>query len=785
MIETSTEESHDMEICATKGDEQLPIAEPLEFTPQVSPTESKPKAKKLSLQERLALAAQKKNAKKAEQEKDKVKETEKVEQEKKTSKVEESLNNENNFDEFSTFIADEKIRSVFNQKLQDFLERKLSESEKMNKAKLAKLQNELKDLRKENIDATTIESENMMSTKMKTLEDQVNALIEEGTKLSKRELLLNQTIKKLKAHEKELEEENQSYEKTIDELNSRIIFYEGKSTQSDQNERLLTEEKLAYETLKKKYDSLVQANESLTDELKEMKLRNLDEQLELVGKQLADEKEEHENLKDESEKLEINYDKLKEESSFTISELTKELKRSEKLLSEKNIEIKRLEEKVENLRVQNEEALSTSMRSSNIDLIQQQYDEARNNWSMIEKSYSQKINDLEQQNEELQIANVNYSKKIKILTSDLKQKSSDIEELQSNIDTLTLEIDELRNKHGKIILENKELEESLEKLKAAYRNETEALSKQLRKVEEDKTNLETTLKLRTDEINMNIPHQNSLYMQDLPSSSSLNYLKPSPSIGRSISSQRKYSIQFGESSTTPRQSASNSAFSLNRLNSIAPMSSHDKILRHQNSIISLDQNDSPLGIAGFNNGSAVNLSDNLTEIEEGNFTMESPQRYATSSIDEIPLGMDAEGEQLSTVNGGTPVIGSGTNVGSNIQLVKRLGAHVRILELEIATLKDETLSLAREKESATNEIAQLIEENNKVSEIKNEIHEKEKRLNQLNEKYEEVLVLLGEKEERVGELSADVDDLKDLLRQQVQQMVEMQEKINELSKNSK
>lgn len=163
--------------------------------------------------------------------------------------------------------------------------------------------------------------------------------------------------------------------------------------------------------------------------------------------------------------------------------------------------------------------------------------------------------------------------------------------------------------------------------------------------------------------------------------------------------------------------------------------------------------------------------------------MESPHQYANSSIDEIPVGMDAEGEQLNTLNGGTPVISNGNNVGSNVQLVKRLGAHVRILELEIATLKDETLSLAREKESATNEIAQLIEENSKVSEIKEEINEKEKKLDLLNKKYEEVLVLLGEKEERVGELSADVDDLKDLLRQQVQQMVEMQEKINELSKN--
>lgn len=781
MSEGLTEKSQDIENNETETNLQSPTIETPEESSRSSSIESKPKAKKLSLQERLALAAQKKNAKKAEKEKEKEKEQKNDETKDSTG---ESINSNDDFDEFSTFISkdDEDIRNSFSKKLKEFLEKKLNEAERNNKAKLTKLQNEVNNLKdKESKQTPSVDVS--VSNKIQSLEEQVNALIEEGTKLSKKELLLNQTIKKMKAHEKELEEENETYEKTIEDLNNRILVYEGKSNQSDQNERLLTEEKLAYEALKKKYDSLVQANESLTDELKEMKLRNLDEQLESLGKELAEEKEEHEILKDEYEKLELNHDKLKEETSFTITELRKELKKSENLISEKNAEIKRLEEKVEILRVQNEEALSTSMKTSNNDIIQQQYDEARSNWSMIEKSYSQKINDLEQQNDELQSVNVTYSKKIKILTNDLKQKSSDIEELQETIDSLTSEIDDLKMIKDQLVSENKELEESLEKLKITFRNETDSLLKKVQKLEEDKANLETTLKLRTDEINMNLPQQNSFYMQDLPSSSSLNYLKPSPSIGRSISSQRKYSIQFGEPSVTSRQSASNSAFSLNRLNNIAPMSSHDKILRHQNSILSMDQNESPLGISGFSNGSGLNLSDNLTEIEEGNFTMESPHQYANSSIDEIPVGMDAEGEQLNTLNGGTPVISNGNNVGSNVQLVKRLGAHVRILELEIATLKDETLSLAREKESATNEIAQLIEENSKVSEIKEEINEKEKKLDLLNKKYEEVLVLLGEKEERVGELSADVDDLKDLLRQQVQQMVEMQEKINELSKN--
>lgn len=760
-----------------------------EPTSQPSPSlmESKHTKKKLSLQERLAFAAQKKKLNNDNAQKGKRKEEVKTQLE----SVEDKYNGNimRDFTEFNEFfsVEDKEKQTQFILKLKAYLEKKLGESDKIYKSSIQNLENELKDLKNKKANDATSKKESSLLKKISEKEEQVKALLEEGTKLSKKELLLNQSIKKLKAHETELEEENQSYEKIIEELNNKIVLLETKSCTSDQNERLLTEERLAYETLKKKYDSLLQANESLTDELKEIKFRNLDNQLEDISKELEEEREEHETLKDEYEKMELNFDKLKEETSYTLSELTKEVKKKERLIAEKNSEIKRLEDKVETLRFQNESVISSSMSNNNIDIIQQQYTEARENWNLIEKSYSQKINDLELQTDELQSANVAYSKKIRILTNDLKQKSSDINELQDAIDNLTIEMDALKIEKHTLLIEKKELEQNLAKLKLDFDNETGSLSKQIQQLEGDKINLETTLKLRNDELNMNVPQSpNVFYMQDLPSASSLNYPKPSPSIGRSLSFQRKYSLQIGDSATTPRQSATNSAFSINRLSSIAPMSSHDKILRHQNSIMSLDQSEYPLGInmTGLNSGSITNLSDNLTEIGEGNFTMESPNlSYGQSYIDEIPLGMDAEGEQLSTLNGGAPVMGGNNNVGSNIQLVKRLSAHVRILELEVSTLKDETLALAKEKESATNEIAKLIEENNKVKEIKDQVKEKEICLDEINNKYDEVLVLLGEKEERVGELSADVDDLKDLLRQQVQQMVDMQEKINQLSRS--
>lgn len=170
------------------------------------------------------------------------------------------------------------------------------------------------------------------------------------------------------------------------------------------------------------------------------------------------------------------------------------------------------------------------------------------------------------------------------------------------------------------------------------------------------------------------------------------------------------------------------------------------------------------------------------------FLLESPSinnasQDLASLNDDIPLGMDAESERVSTLNGGTDTPNIGSGGGLNIQLIKKLSAHIRMLELEVTTLKDETKTLEREKDAASEEIVRLIQDNSQVQLVRDEVTAKEAEVSKLQKNYERVLILLGEKEERVGELTADVEDLKDMLRQQVQQMVDMQEKIDKISSN--
>ncbi|KAG0690568.1 hypothetical protein C6P40_002438 [Pichia californica] len=784
----------------TKVNQPIKVEEP-----KLESEFSKPeKKKKLSLQERLALAAQKKS------EKSKAKKKPKSDEIPVEKSIDfQSINQKNNVPDkieitntqlkpnviseidLNSLIPDILIddqREDFVSKLEKYISDKINDLSLTYSTKISKLEDELK-IKSKPITASA--NDNNLLKKIQDKELQIESLLEEGTKLSKKELLLNQSIKKLKQRETELEEDVEHNEKTIDELTNKVEILEKKVVDFDNNERALVEEKLALQTLRTKYDSLVRANDSLTDELKEIKFSKLDVQLEKALKELDEKSKFIEELSEKFEKLESSSNQLNDEKQSTIIELENQL-RIEKtkvidISRESKGEIKRLGEKIEALRFQNESSIPSEKSSDDTELIQLQYDQAQENWKIIESSYLKKISDYEIQIEELRNSNIVYSRKIKVLTNDLKQKSTSTQELQVNEETLINEIESLKKKNTLLTNTNENLVENLKHLKEEFIKEKESFEKKINTLEEVKEELESTIKLRSNDFNSSqMISQNSFYLQDISSSSSLNHLKNSNNsmIGRSASNTR-YPIGFGESATTPR----NSSFSLYKLNNMGSMSAQDKILRHQNSIATIDSNqnntDQLIQSASSNefnsNGLNLNVSGHTPYMTDSASFRNSSQDFLIN--DEIPMGMEAiESEHVSTINGSNNNNNnSNSGGGLNIQLIKKLSAHVRMLELEVNTLKDETKTLETEKESASEEILRLIEDNSQVQNIRDEMKLKQDETDKIQKNYQRVLVLLGEKEERVGELTADVEDLKDMLRQQVQQMVDMQEKINSLA----
>lgn len=111
----------------------------------------------------------------------------------------------------------------------------------------------------------------------------------------------------------------------------------------------------------------------------------------------------------------------------------------------------------------------------------------------------------------------------------------------------------------------------------------------------------------------------------------------------------------------------------------------------------------------------------------------------------------------------------------NIQIISKMSSNIRRLEMDLVTLKEENEELVREKEQAQQEIIGLFDLKKTTEELEARANQLSQELQEKNKNEETLLQVIGEKSERVEELQADVADLKDLMRQQVQQMIEMRE----------
>lgn len=605
-----------------------------------------------------------------------------------------------------------------------------------------------------------------MDAKLKQKDIQIEELMNEGIALSKKELTLNQSIKRLKKHELELENELEQFERTHSKLQTRCETLESQIESNNLMERALKEERELNDILKQRNSVLTSANEGLMDELKEFQLSQFDVQLESVKKELDDERQ-------VSARLEVELSQTqKEANSFKISKLSiinsletdnERMKQQIEDSSKDNErEIKRLEEKMENLRFQNENNAGSSKNLKEIDMLQAQFDQSQENWKFIESSYLKKIQSFENEIEDLKSLNVTLSKKNKILMNDLKVKTAETQSIHDNELQLQNEITSLNSRIADSQTEIASLNSNLESLTKDYESEKVNFENKLKLIGEEKLQLEETIKLRGSS---NEFGGSNFYLQDLSSStSSFTRQNQLQQLSTPFSANnKKFAIGFGESSTTPRP-MSTSSFS--RMNSVSGFNSmispQEKILAHQNSVMSFDLDNEPLGIQSnsFRHLSGSGMDD----------------------IDELRLGAEANdtgSDQLSTLPGHRNVSTVGANNTQHIQLIKKLSSSVNRLEMELSTNKSELSKLIKERDDAGDEIMKLMDENKKVTQLELDLKSRDDDITSLMAKLDKVLVLLGEKEERVGELSADVDDLKDLLKQQVQQMVEMQMKINE------
>jgi predicted RNase H-like nuclease (RuvC/YqgF family) len=106
--------------------------------------------------------------------------------------------------------------------------------------------------------------------------------------------------------------------------------------------------------------------------------------------------------------------------------------------------------------------------------------------------------------------------------------------------------------------------------------------------------------------------------------------------------------------------------------------------------------------------------------------------------------------------------------GPSVQLVERMSASVRRLEMEKSAAREELARMQAQRDGARDEVVALMREIDSFNEAKSKEEEAEREIHALNQRYEAALEMLGEKSEECEELRNDVVDLKKIYRELVE-----------------
>lgn len=618
------------------------------------------------------------------------------------------------------------------------------------RANNSELSDENKRLNAQSSKPGSIKEISNLKEQLSSKDETIEQLMKEGQALSVKELKLNESIKKLKASNNDLEQSLNDYSKK----NEQILL------QLNEQEDFLKKHK--FKSINQLIDNyndisnkLAQSNDNLEKEKQLDWEGKYKEQQRLYEAESTEKKQAIKQLNE----IKIQFDMSKKQNSLELESKNttiNDLKRNINSIRDENSkEIYRLENKIESLRVENERSVggfsdkkdyndggekdqTEASSSKHIDYeefvklsnnhhnLQQQYLSSQENWKMIESNLLNKVDSLTSSVDALKKSKTKSTNELQKVQNSLQKKIEEYDQLNEKFEELTNEKEELLFQNQVKDTDYQELQEKFDKFQQIYNTDRQNLNSKIKKLTE-------SLEKSKNNSNTNL----GPFDQTSPSKQNINGLNLNlepPKFTKHLSStsinEASYNnsgwpdIKFGESSTTPAISREYSSVFM----------SHS----HNNSLASLMDN-----------------ADMGTELGNDNYSFNS--KYASH----IGNG---------SISGVIPTSGN-----NNIQLINKMSSNIRRLEIELSTMKDENTQLSLEKEQAQQEILKQFKLVEEVNSLKEQITALQTEIDEKSKQEETMLELIGEKSEQVEELRADVQDLKDLCKSQVQQMIEIQE----------
>lgn len=575
------------------------------------------------------------------------------------------------------------------------------------------------------------DSNKRLYEQMRKKDETIAQLMEEGQKLSVKELKLNEAIKKLKAMNTDLESSLEDYSKKFEETSSKLRALESflrseklksldllKQSYTDLKSRisLNEDEHKKYTDLESKYDELKAIHED------EVKLRVE------VAKELEDLKI-HVNMLKNQHHLEIKakdtiIEEYKEKLNRTREDTTDEIARLESIIEDLRIEKETLSNsdstahEDKSLQKMSED-FDFSTLSRNHETLQKQYLVAQENWKHLESNLLKKIEALKSLLDQLKKSQAKLSSDLISARESLEKKSNSYESLLNELSTLRMEKEDLMLQNEIKANDVSNLQSNLEKIRNIYNSDLQKLQDQLRKLKANEELSQTGEGKSQSFCDVKTPEMS---YPEISISQENAHITDDDNLFLHVPANLS-DINFGESSRTPALSKENSGF-------------FDRFLRSSMS-------------------SVKGLRD---ETNISNTELHHSSRSNSFS-----------GPQSGTVADNF----SSNNSNSHILLINKMSSNIKRLEVELNSLRDENQALVNEKERAQHEFLKSLSKHEEIASLKRHVADLESELQAKSVKEQTMLELIGEKSEKVEELAADVQDLKEIVRSQVQEIVSL------------
>lgn len=592
---------------------------------------------------------------------------------------------------------------------------------------LAQLRSQLHDLEEQNrmlkASAALAASTSDLERKIAEKDETIKQLMEEGEALSKKEVKLHERVRslaqtntKLEASLKAYSEKNEETQLKLEEVEDIMKVHKLKSVEQivqvlgDANQRIadlqqsLDQERAAnweakYRELQKLYEAELSAKKDV------LRLRDdVTLQLQMLERQARLDVQSKENL---------------------VEQLNREIL---ELQDENAAEISRLEAKMESLRVSQESYLQQVSGGDGADIeyleyakllqnhrnLQEQYVASQENWKIIELNLLSKVDAAALALETLKKAKTKAANETRRLHAQIAAQSDQIAEQKAELAKLSHENKELAFQLQIKASELAETEEKLEELKTVFAADRQAYDAKIEALTEAAEYAEARDAVYG--VSMSSDTVSSLQTRRLRDSGLHVSLEARGS--------RNFSSQSIPGTGTPGQTWDD-----------APPATPYGI--------------GIGGLGGMPGGPGTARRYSLSLLTEELDTFEAPDSTPDPSF------------LRDTPNSGAT---------RNIQLIGKMSASIRRLEMELAGLKEENEQIAAEKDAAQQEVVAKYDLEKQVADLQQSISTLEKEVAASGKKEETLLQVIGEKSERVAELQADVEDLKELCRQQVMQM---------------